>query len=1816
MDIKGHYLYDLSNGKTIGVKDDNADCFHQKPKAITISDGSGQWDDNNRWADFDILGDDYSLYNSIKNGEIKYGTVQDLSFSQIVELFLQGNMTKEDLQIGLECKDATNISITDDGQITTAVFTYLGKQYELNCITEAAKSQIDDVTVNDYSNNISVTTGCRVYEEYTGQDRYNWGSSNGMYFTEGGIYGGTGYDMYYAFNCFANPQAASEIQDKYFQAISDEFGIPLYDFSKLTDEQVAYINAHPSKYHIHIAPYNDPISGTNLIVRSNGEREALVDDIVVKEQIDALKDTGNWISPEEWYYYNIKSFKYEIENLESLKEFKFDYYPAWEAIYSVELDGNNVKFTDKIIDCIMQKIDVLKNSNDYQSKEQRKSLAIFGITKNDTRETVIEKIQSFCKSIDPSSDGFTLHIEDYYAVLNATIGKGMTYDQLVADCNEFLAEVDRRATQQAALYAQIDGGNSEVNSSGGTGAGSSVGGTTVVNPVTSTFVPSDDYTQEELDAIKQEQYNILIDEIKNSTVYSDYATRYKDLPFYYINCFAYLYTQVGLDANNNVLLDDNFKEQLKEFFLACAEYSVKYPSSIYDTYYNSTFGPTLKLLGIEEGSLKSEDFAKLANDSAGLDQVIANMRSVIGVSDSEPITIEKYYAALAKCGVGHETNPQLYTVERATYSSFYTEEAFIEAARLQHFLEDYKNSSSYDPYFVSEFTHPYPNGGNTLLQGSDMISPPGTLRTDEIIDLILNDPTGPYRNDLLGIIEFAAGISVDDKPSVKTEKLKTLFKSLNYTPLSNTNDDLVQGYVNGVDLYRYLLGNNPENIDYFATHNAMLNATGDARQKKEDWLKSHPTVDYDYDSSISIEEYSDSYIDKIKFRQSYFETQADADKAEEIYNFIADLVAPLYNKWYEKLGANNYKYFTEDDSAWYDVDSDYYAKRGLGWKNDSDRENCYKEFAAVAQQIIEKYGDLFSSFTFDGEKFVYTLKNAEGVFTPTVENTGNMYHPFDKGYFEACCDNPISFLPVITYATNPPEALPVDEDGGTIVKTDYKGILVSTTGNIYLWDEIEQKYWKLDGSKMGYPNLYQVASEILSGNCDKLLCHTPNLGLDTSIMNYIDLLAFSLINGYNRTSSPNILEKDGVYYTFDESRLRQFGSNSVKLVVMAPITQSAMAPVVNASESFGEDVPSEDNPVNETPTTNAPEIILNDNSDTKIEKLKTSFNNSKYSSELYPALWVDSCDGENVVLGEKFKKAIFNYLHNIFNLMNNEMINQEDSYINVFNKYRKQDPLLNALFEEDYSGIFFDFQQIADITNGHGGYTNPELRNRIFSTFVSGACDPEKTYETCISGTWTIPVDYYYSILENLGLLPDDFTSGSEENKVHTKIEEEINFDNELSELFDKKIDLVNNPPKQVATIDEIDALAEKLGMQKDEQGFYWKSGHAKETGPLCFTWNPITQRFEKVEKSINGYADPSSYYNTANRFPGIWQMQLMSMAAVRQNLNFTTDPRVCVDEDNNFWVYDSKKDMFVKQDNVKYDPNFVPQNTETTNNNNNPTTTQEKKTTILTNRGSIKNNTKIGTTNITEKNAIQFEKMSDILKATPLTIVEDKKSANNDVPTENDNVPTENDEVLTTVNDVPTAKDKDNLIYDILNKYSKELSAYAGASAQFANIVSALVDSYLNGEISKSEFDKLVESMFNDVLSAAKEDKEVHETTISSEDYTKKRDELAQKLGLIESQKGSCIYYGANADGSYSYYIYSPDSGKFIEFDRAESSEKAEQQKQDAILKAQQMDLDYTANYPWICRKGDTLYRYENGRFVKFYTAYKSKTESDEKSV
>ena len=128
----GTYLYNLQTGETIGIrKDRNAEGAERNGETVTC--GYSQWS----YDEYDLIGN-----HSIEG--IEYGRVEDLSFDQLVDLFLAGNLTPHELSVGLESKGATYYSASHmEGGNYDVSFKYEGKQYSLSCATDAVRSQLD-----------------------------------------------------------------------------------------------------------------------------------------------------------------------------------------------------------------------------------------------------------------------------------------------------------------------------------------------------------------------------------------------------------------------------------------------------------------------------------------------------------------------------------------------------------------------------------------------------------------------------------------------------------------------------------------------------------------------------------------------------------------------------------------------------------------------------------------------------------------------------------------------------------------------------------------------------------------------------------------------------------------------------------------------------------------------------------------------------------------------------------------------------------------------------------------------------------------------------------------------------------------------------------------------------------------------------------------------------------------------------------------------------------------------------------------------------------------------------------------------------------------------------------------------------------------------------------------------------------------------------------------------------------------------------------------------------------------------------------------
>ena len=1407
--INGKYMYNLSTGETIGIRkskvtEEDGLTGKEHTRGIFNSDSE---DSNGGWVNFYMLGN-----NTTSN--IQYGSVEDLSFTQIVELFLQGNLTKEELKVGLQAKGVTGFNVNDNAGTTSASFKFGDKNYTLNCASDAAASQVDDNIATDTTGNMSVSGGTRVYENFSGELHPEWANSEhtGHYVTDGilsnPLVGDIQGTVENAGLIRADRDRSSWIESLLYNAIPDYFG--LTTMHEMKQEHFKFVNEHPEIFHGTFAEYNGKLTNEFHF------------DIQLEYELT------NFMSPEESYYWDIQDFKDRLygNSKNSLRGAYSD-----SVVSSPDTDGNNVVFSDDAIQRIFDRLQTHKSRNGFvqpdRVDEEAKFLKLLNISLDDDKETIKKKISSFCTTLG-STDGKTIHIEDYYAALAKGGVCGATYDEYVSkarevknfanntskkykNCygsleNSFLGDLTAMTTEQAkslffnddavrALINKVCGTNrptvnsssqpADNNTTQGTNRASTVTNSSTqgvsgtnraaavtnpistdgvnrtnsivgsknttgetctypdengisygdmgtarvpaqtyepadVEPIAATYIPSADYTQADIDDIKQEQYNILLEQIRNM--------RNQDLSFSASS--VNLYSKVGLDSNNNVIIDDNFKNNLKKFLLECSN-QAKNPNAGYSADESQIYR-TLNLLGIVDSLYNSDELASIANDSSKLNQVISNLYSAIGVSNGGTIPLEKYYDALARYGVGHCS--YTHTIGWSTQDlneTFYTEEKFVEAARIRNFYKNIEEAKSdypalfgllmngepYDAAYGSwlydlmvqpeDFGRPTYGTApwNSLLEGSGMISPPGTYRTDQILDYILNDSNRSLNGSLLGVIELAAGITKHDKNSDIVEKLRNFFAKLDAKGLGeNPSSDLghyLQGSVNGVDLWQYLLGNNAEGVNYFATMNEVFNEKARQEEAYAEWLEKYgaeheqvdivekiPPVnqpenskatevegvfvkigdassgyknvtvymwdqttnsykeeqmnipasitedditsrivsgfkngdvssinfgnnqffltndetrelfcisyygmnyttkdgvyelngsyyifnlendkvadiinkqgsiegkmsqlfkqitinlpfDYEYDSSIKVSEYEQIVFENgiIAACGAKFETQEQANKANEIYNYIQDLITPIYQKWYQRGADGEYIYFGNDPVKWQDFDSDGYATLAYFWQNESDRQACFNEMNAAAQQIIDKYGDLFTSFNFDGEKFVYTLEGADfsNGYTNGAFNVAGAFKDFHPGYCQACTDLPVSYImPDKTYYTNPPEALPVDEGEGTLLKSKYDGILVSTNGNVYVWDEIKQEYYRYHSENCN------LAAEILNGDTRKLAW--------TSGDNYMNGLLMSLVFKFNRTSVDSIFEKDGIYYMFDSNRLHMFGYNRFLLV--------------------------------------------------------------------------------------------------------------------------------------------------------------------------------------------------------------------------------------------------------------------------------------------------------------------------------------------------------------------------------------------------------------------------------------------------------------------------------------------------------------------------------------------------------------------------------------------------------------------------------------------------------------------------------------------
>ncbi|MCQ2753781.1 MAG: hypothetical protein MJ231_01905, partial [bacterium] len=197
----GKYLYNLQTGQTVGVKkeEDNNNVGNGK----TVEQNGETWN---------MIGNDL-------NPNQKYGTVEDLSFEQLCNLFLQGNLEVDEFVKGLESKSGSksvedinngmdkeiyDINVVQENGTVTVTFkaknwnVYNGKAcnpgrnayttYTLTCSIDASESQTDKKVENTISEEVIKLLACnygiaeddiqKLFSEVKSDNGYYCGKSN------------------------------------------------------------------------------------------------------------------------------------------------------------------------------------------------------------------------------------------------------------------------------------------------------------------------------------------------------------------------------------------------------------------------------------------------------------------------------------------------------------------------------------------------------------------------------------------------------------------------------------------------------------------------------------------------------------------------------------------------------------------------------------------------------------------------------------------------------------------------------------------------------------------------------------------------------------------------------------------------------------------------------------------------------------------------------------------------------------------------------------------------------------------------------------------------------------------------------------------------------------------------------------------------------------------------------------------------------------------------------------------------------------------------------------------------------------------------------------------------------------------------------------------------------------------------------------------------------------------------------------------------------------------------------------------------------
>ena len=1189
--IKGKYFYDLSTGSTIGVK-------HGEKLNSMESDGIEDVTSTTTYKgqEFDILG-----ANTVES--ITCGTVEDLSFEQIMTLYMQGDLTFDECLIGLKSKGINpNCSSGAVGQ--SIYFNYNNKSYNIECSSLARQSQLDnhkselytkqdlidkfgvkESDIDEYfcaassvdgkattyvmrEDHLFLDASTHNIEDLMNNSTYvNWCdhsdclfelvglslSENGkksiedavtmnsdgsatVKFINGSWNGGTA-NIATTFSA-GDVAKAKELLSSHPE-YNNNINLLLMDMGlarwneEAIDKCNQYFEDNPSanrnetrygdvfgiekmnlygidSYHLECTNIRH-VSGVSLTKTSRVMAKPYV--CFARGTVATSNDYGysefgcyygnpttkadNKIDEYKiWYYEQLNAFRQMKEaGIDSIMEFA----PA-EAFMTVE----GVSLYEE---CFIQNID-----DDY----------IYITPRTDTENTYRVSIDDYINSMKNHGQGGNA-LARYYCYPEALLWNTIVEPNWKSKVNDYIAQNGKHNYYQDKIDALLSSGGatqtptstpttptsgtpsigttSNPTPSHGPQSSGSKGGGTATSPETQTPNNSSSYgnTQTGADGSIRPVTNSTTQKptydtakagnVPTGTYTDDLVAKLKadDIEKFKNELPSEFWPELKVTVNNDgkIVFSDEFKEYLETLPALADKYDRE---------------------GVWPGTV----------------QKLRNFYSIMSGKNDGDMSVEEFYDALGENHIN--SDPSTFTHQTRCHDSEY----FQNSARLYTLGEQVKEN--YPDLYNSPFFSWLQDPIHIYSQETELI-----MSTDvsSIASMLSDYSEISYDYDIVNVIAMAAGINATDSPATKADKYRNACEKMGMNQ---------KRYIDKADVYRYLLGNNDEKVNWFQTY---LNRADAIRNAENEIIKPTPTGNEVYDPSINVAE-GKTYANSGRDCQDYEIGSAEGAKfvrneegvnlAKEIESYIISLTEDLYDKWYEYHPGSGGGFVHFNGFGYGDAGKENSVK----WKSEAEKQACFKDFNRCAQQILNKYGDKLTNLSFDGFFYTFYLDGVRNCIAVPGNNENRRVYSHE---LEPCCDKVISYTNVEVYDNDPPQALPaVPSEWGTPVKTKWDGILVSEN-SVFYWNAKENQYVRYDASPEMVSSLLKGEDRYINpGNMDTIGGNNYNY---RNMEKYRTL--FALTHGFHATSSPNIYEKDGKFYSFDQTSSGTFGGKKDRM---------------------------------------------------------------------------------------------------------------------------------------------------------------------------------------------------------------------------------------------------------------------------------------------------------------------------------------------------------------------------------------------------------------------------------------------------------------------------------------------------------------------------------------------------------------------------------------------------------------------------------------------------------------------------------------------